>query len=81
MALDTSKPVLQTVGIYDLIEKVAEGGMGSVYRAKHRDTGQIVAIKIMPIHDLPDGFTNRAGTPAPGLDSAASTPPTPAAPH
>src|SRR5207237_5586507 len=29
---------------------VAEGGMGSVYRAKHRDTGQIVAIKIMPPH-------------------------------
>ena len=50
MALDTSKPVLQTVGNYDLLEKVAEGGMGSVYRARHRDTGQIVAIKIMPPH-------------------------------
>ena len=50
MALDTSKPVLQTVGNYDLLEKVAEGGMGSVYRAKQRGTDQIVAIKIMPPH-------------------------------
>jgi serine/threonine protein kinase len=50
MALDTSRPVLQSIGNYDLIEKVAEGGMGSVYRAKHRETGQVVAIKIMPPH-------------------------------
>jgi serine/threonine protein kinase len=50
MALDTSRPVMQSIGSYDLIEKVAEGGMGSVYRAKHRITGQIVAIKIMPPH-------------------------------
>jgi eukaryotic-like serine/threonine-protein kinase len=50
MALDTSRPVLQSIGNYDLIEKVAEGGMGSVYRAKHRETGQMVAIKIMPPH-------------------------------
>src|SRR6266404_2828376 len=48
MALDTYGPVLQTVGNYDLLEKVAEGGMGSVYRGRHRDTGQMVAIKIMP---------------------------------
>jgi serine/threonine protein kinase len=50
MALDTSRPTLQAIGNYDLIEKVADGGMGSVYRAKHRETGQLVAIKIMPAH-------------------------------
>jgi serine/threonine protein kinase len=50
MALDTSRPVLQSIGSYDLIEKLADGGMGSVYRAKHRETGQVVAIKIMPAH-------------------------------
>ncbi|HZT82294.1 MAG TPA: serine/threonine-protein kinase, partial [Gemmataceae bacterium] len=50
MALDTSKPALQSIGNYDLIEKVAEGGMGAVYRARHRQTGQVVAIKIMPAH-------------------------------
>jgi serine/threonine protein kinase len=49
MALNTSK-AMQTIGNYELLEKVAEGGMGSVYRARHRETGQIVAIKIMPAH-------------------------------
>ncbi len=50
MPLDTSRPVLQSVGNYDLIEKVAEGGMGTVYRARRRDDGEVVAIKIMPTH-------------------------------
>jgi serine/threonine protein kinase len=50
MPLETSRSVLQSVGNYDLVEKVAEGGMGSVYRARRRDTGEIVAIKIMPQH-------------------------------
>ena len=44
------------------------------------DGGKIVAIKIIPIRDLPEGFLNQPGTPAPGLESTASTP-TPAAPH
>jgi serine/threonine protein kinase len=41
---------MQTVGTYDLLEKIAEGGMGTIYRARHQVTGQIVAIKIMPAH-------------------------------
>src|SRR5690242_9110360 len=48
MGLDTSKPALQAVGNYDLLEKIAEGGMGAIYRGRHRHSGQIVAIKIMP---------------------------------
>jgi serine/threonine protein kinase len=46
MPLETGK----SVGNYDLLEKVAEGGMGAIYRGRHRDNGQIVAIKIMPPH-------------------------------
>jgi serine/threonine protein kinase len=46
MGLDTAK----SIGSYDLLEKVAEGGMGAIYRGRHRETGQIVAIKIMPSH-------------------------------
>lgn len=36
------------VGNYDLISKIAEGGMGAVYKAQHIVTGEIVAIKIIP---------------------------------
>src|SRR5262245_17349623 len=50
MTLETSKPVVQTVGTYDLLEKIAEGGMGGVFKGRHRQTGQIVAIKIMTQH-------------------------------
>src|ERR1700694_2938088 len=48
MALEASKPTFQIVGAYDLLQMVAEGGMGAVYKGRHRETGQIVAIKIVP---------------------------------
>ncbi|HTK78090.1 MAG TPA: protein kinase, partial [Gemmataceae bacterium] len=49
MGLEVPNPVpAQSVGSYDLVDKIAEGGMGTVYKAKHRDTGQVVAIKIVP---------------------------------
>jgi serine/threonine protein kinase len=35
------------LGNYDLLEKIADGGMGSVYRATDRVTGQIVAVKLV----------------------------------
>ena len=38
------------VGNYDLQGKVAEGGMGTVYRGRHRVTGAIVAVKVVPPH-------------------------------
>src|SRR5262249_26305403 len=44
----TLDPVLQTVGNYELLEKIAEGGMGAIYKGRHRTTGQIVALKVMP---------------------------------
>src|ERR1700684_176060 len=51
MAPETSKArPLQTVGNYELIEKIAEGGMGAIYRGRQRDTGLVVAVKIMPTH-------------------------------
>jgi serine/threonine protein kinase len=50
MALDTTRPILQSVGNYDLIEKIADGGMGTVYKGRERSTGLIVAIKIVPPH-------------------------------
>ena len=50
MTPETSNPTLTTVGSYELVEKIAEGGMGSIYKGRHRETGQIVAIKVMPRH-------------------------------
>jgi serine/threonine protein kinase len=50
MVLDTSKAPMQTIGNYDLMEKIAEGGMGTVYKARQRSTGEVVAFKIIPAH-------------------------------
>src|SRR6476620_1911456 len=38
----------ESLGSYDLLEKIGEGGMGAVYKARHWETGQIVAIKVVP---------------------------------
>ena len=43
MPLESPKAPPLSVGDYDLVDKIADGGMGSVYRGRHRDTGQIVA--------------------------------------
>ena len=47
MALDELRPAVQSVGNYDLVEKIAEGGMGVVYKGRHRESGQFVAVKIL----------------------------------
>jgi serine/threonine protein kinase len=41
---------MQSIGQYDLIDKVAEGGMGTVYKGRHRLSGAIVAVKVVPPH-------------------------------
>jgi serine/threonine protein kinase len=48
MGLDSTKQALQSIGSYDILAKIAEGGMGTVYKGRHRGTGQVVAIKIVP---------------------------------
>jgi eukaryotic-like serine/threonine-protein kinase len=50
MATQAREPVLSNVGNYDLLEKIADGGMGTVYKGRHRDTGDIVAVKIVATH-------------------------------
>jgi len=47
------------------------GGVGPS-RAKF-DAGRVIAIKITPVRDLPDGFASEPGKPAPRIDNAAST--------
>jgi serine/threonine protein kinase len=46
----SGKPVpaeLQTLGNYNLVEQIGSGSMGTVYKAQHWETHQVVAIKIM----------------------------------
>lgn len=35
------------VGPYDLLQKVAEGGTSSVYKGRHSQTGEVVAVKVV----------------------------------
>ncbi len=52
MAVADMSDCLQTIGNYDLLAKIAEGGMGTVYRGRNRSTGEIVAVKVVPPHLL-----------------------------
>lgn len=45
MAVDT--PVPTQLGNYDIVSKIAEGGMGTVYKARNRVTGETVAVKVI----------------------------------
>jgi eukaryotic-like serine/threonine-protein kinase len=39
---------LQRLGQYELLTLIGKGGMATVYKARHMQTGQIVAVKVMP---------------------------------
>lgn len=36
------------IGPYEVAERLASGNLGGVYRARHRDTGQAVSLKVFP---------------------------------
>ncbi|HJZ54459.1 MAG TPA: serine/threonine-protein kinase, partial [Gemmataceae bacterium] len=46
MAPDTSAQPTQ-LGNYDVLVKIADGGMGTVYKARSRTSGEVVAIKVI----------------------------------
>ena len=36
---------------YNIEHKIGKGGFGTVYRASHKETGDIVAVKLVDKHD------------------------------
>src|SRR5438132_900972 len=48
MTRDARAAMQQKIGDYEILDKIAEGGMGSVYKARHLVTGELVAIKVLP---------------------------------
>src|SRR5437868_425679 len=48
MPTDARAASPQQIGDYDVLAKIAEGGMGAVYKARNRITGEMVAIKVLP---------------------------------
>ena len=48
MMANAGNEVLRCIGDYELLVKIGEGGMGTVYKARHRSSGQIVALKLVP---------------------------------
>jgi serine/threonine protein kinase len=58
MLVEAQDKGLLSVGNYEVVEKIAEGGMGSVYKGRHQTTGKIVAIKTIKLPDsVPDRET------------------------
>jgi serine/threonine protein kinase len=47
MALATPTSTPQVLGDYEVLDKIGEGSMSTVHKGRHRETGAVVAIKIL----------------------------------
>ena len=50
----SSENAPETLGPFELLECLGEGGMGAVYRARHLRLGKLMAVKVMHSHRLDD---------------------------
>ena len=44
----TAKTTIKSLGGFELIQKIGQGGMGSVFKAKQTSLDRIVALKVLP---------------------------------
>ena len=52
--------MLEQLGPYRIGEQIGKGGMGSVYRAEHVETGEVAAVKALAPHlGMAEGFRER----------------------
>lgn len=51
---------MNTAGLYQKIEKIGEGTYGVVYKARDRNTGQIVALKKIRLESEEEGIPSTA---------------------
>jgi len=50
MTANRSSPAKDSIGNYDLLEKIGDGSMGVVYKARHWQSKETVAVKVMHAH-------------------------------
>src|SRR5262245_18717494 len=48
MPTEAKSTMPRQIGAYVVVAKIGAGGTGSVYKARHRATGEVVAIKVLP---------------------------------
>ncbi len=71
----TSDKALQDQLIEDIPQKYLPARMGFSRPTREKfDGGKIVAIKVVPMRDLPEGFASEPGTPAPPLEAKEGAP-------